>query len=210
VALTRLIPARYRSLVRELLTFGTVGGINTLLGMVIFNLVLSLGALTANTISTAIATMCSFVLNRHVTYRDRPKTSLRRELPLFVALNMVGLGIQLGILDAAKNLFGLQDSDRLELNIARFAAVLVGTVFLLLTYRTFVFKPKTPAVTPAALDAVPAQARPDGDAIGPEAVDPEITALDELDGETSDEPLAERPMTAEMRPAATPPVTATL
>jgi putative flippase GtrA len=162
VALIRLIPERHRSLLKELVTFGTVGGINTALGQVMFNHVLTLGALTANTISTAIATVCSFVLNRHVTYRHRQRTSLRRELPMFVALNLIGLFIQLGILAAAKHLFGLQDSDRLELNIARFGGVIVGTVFLLLTYRTFVFKkaPEAPEASEAVL-AVPSE--PDDD-----------------------------------------------
>lgn len=152
--LTRLIPERYRSLVKELLTFGTVGGINTILGQVMFNIFLGLGLLTANTISTTIATGCSFVLNRHVTYRHRPRTSLRRELPMFAGLNLIGLGIQLGILDGARDFFDLTSADRLDLNLARFGGVVVGTIFLLLTYRTFVFKaapagPTANAATPA-------------------------------------------------------------
>jgi putative flippase GtrA len=153
VTLTRLIPERHRGLAKELVTFGAVGGVNTALGQVLFNIFLGLGALTANTISTAIATVCSFILNRHVTYRHRPRTSLRRELPLFALLNLVGLGIQLGILAGARHAFDLQNSDRLELNIARFGGVIVGTVFLLLTYRTFVFKKAPAEQLAAAADA---------------------------------------------------------
>jgi putative flippase GtrA len=153
VTLTRLIPERHRSLVAELVTFGTVGAINTALGQVMFNVFFGLGYLVSTTISTAIATVCSFVLNRHITYRHRPRTSLRRELPLFTLLNLIGLGIQLTILAGAKHVFDLNSSDRLELNIARFGAVIVGTVFLLITYRTLVFKKAPVEVVSAAADA---------------------------------------------------------
>jgi putative flippase GtrA len=126
--------------VKEVVTFGTVGAVNTLLGLAIFNLVFTLGALTAQTISTVIATGVSYVLNRHVTYRHRPRTALRRELPLFALFNLIGLGLQLGLLALGRWGFHLNHDDRLGLNLVRFGGVAVGTVFLLLTYRTFVFK----------------------------------------------------------------------
>jgi putative flippase GtrA len=148
-----LIPERHRSLIVEIVTFGAVGAINTALGQLLFNIFLHRGALTANTISTAIATVCSFVLNRHVTYRHRPKTALRRELPLFALLNLIGFGIQQAIIAGATHAFNLQTSDRIELNAARFGAVIVGTIFLLLTYRTFVFKKAPAEQVAAAADA---------------------------------------------------------
>ncbi len=189
--LNGLIPERHRSLVKELVTFAAVGGVNTALGQILFNVFFGMGALTANTISTAIATVCSFVLNRHITYRHRARTSLRRELPLFIGLNLVGLGIQLGILDGARRIFDLDNADRLGLNIARFGGVAVGTVFLLITYRTLVFKKKAPVT-------VPTQATPDDEPITAiEAVlglppededDAEFSILTEpLEAELSDE-----------------------
>lgn len=144
VRLLRIVPERYRNLLRELLAFGFAGAVNTGLGFLIFNLLLGMGSLTANAISTACATASSFTLNRHVTYRHRPRTKLRRELPLFVFFNLIGLGLQQVIMGGGKWAFGLAETDRLELNMVRVAAVVVGTVFLLLTYRTFVFK-KAPA-----------------------------------------------------------------
>ena len=168
--LIRLIPERHRDLVKELLTFGTVGAINTGLGQLLFNVFFGLGWLTSSVISTGIATVCSFILNRHITYRHRQRTSLRRELPLFIGLNLIGRGIQVGILDGLRRIFDIADADRLEFNIARFGGVIVGTIFLLLTYRTFVFKAKKPeanaievlAVEVLAVDVlgveVPAQA----------------------------------------------------
>jgi len=156
VPLNRLIPERHRGLVKELLTFGTVGAINTALGQVLFIVFFGLGWLASSVISTAIATVCSFTLNRHVTYRHRLRTSLRRELPLFIGLNLVGLGIQVGILDGARRIFDIASSDKVEFSIARFGGVIVGTIFLLLTYRTFVFKAKKPEI--AAVVEVPVQA----------------------------------------------------
>lgn len=151
VLLLRVIPERHRSLIRELAAFGFAGAVNTALGFLIFNWLLGIGSLTANAISTACATGTSFVLNRYVTYRHRPRTSLRRELPLFVFFNLIGLGLQQLIMASGKWAFGLAETDRLELNMVRVGAVAVGTIFLLLTYRTFVFK-KAPEM---AIDLAP-------------------------------------------------------
>jgi putative flippase GtrA len=144
-----MIPARHRPLVRELLTFGFAGVINTAFGFTVFNLLFGLGSLTANAISTAAATGCSFVLNRYITYRHRPRTSLRRELPIFALVNLAGLGLQQGIMALGKVSLGLPDSARLELNGVRMVSVVLGTVFLLLCYRTFVFR-KAPVAAPTS------------------------------------------------------------
>jgi putative flippase GtrA len=192
VTLIRIVPERHRKLVRELVTFGAVGAINTLFGQIIFNVLLGLGALTASTISTIIATGLSYVLNRHVTYRHRPRTSLRRELPLFVGFNLIALGLQLGILAVARTIFDLQNSDRLELNIARFGGVAVGTVFLLLTYRTFVFKAEktAPAAQPSVVDTVaalvPSQGGPGLSVVGAEHLDEFAELTDPLEAELVD------------------------
>jgi hypothetical protein len=57
-----------------------------------------------------------------------------------VFFNLIGLALQQAIMAGGKWMFGLTEADRLELNILRVGAVVVGTLFLLLTYRTFVFK----------------------------------------------------------------------
>jgi putative flippase GtrA len=168
VRLLRIVPERYRSLVRELVTFGFAGAVNTGLGFLIFNWLLSAGTLvlTANAIATACATGTSFVLNRYVTYRHRPRTSLRRELPLFVFFNLIGLGLQQLIMASGKWIFGLSEADRLELNLIRVGAVAVGTVFLLLTYRTFVFKKAPEMAIDLAPEVVVAEDLADAVAIG--------------------------------------------
>jgi putative flippase GtrA len=123
--------------------------INTAFGFALFNLLFGMGSLTANAISTAAATGCSFVLNRFITYRHRPRTPLRRELPMFAFINLVGLGIQQGIMALGKVSLDLGASDRLEFNGVRLVATAVGTIFLLLCYRTFVFR-KEPAQAPTS------------------------------------------------------------
>jgi len=140
VHLLRVLPDRHRKLVRELVSFSFAGAVNTAFGFLLFNLLFSMGSLTANAISTAGGTATSFVLNRHITYRHRPRRSLRHELPLFVAVNLIGLGIQQAVMAMAKVIFDLQSTDRLEFNLARVVSVIVGTVFLLLSYRSVVFR----------------------------------------------------------------------
>jgi len=156
------MPDRYRKLARELLSFSFAGAVNTAFGFLLFNLLFGLGSLTANAISTAGGTATSFVLNRHITYRHRPRRLLRHELPLFIAVNLIGLGIQQAVMAIAKVMFDLQADDRLEFNLARVVSVIFGTVFLLLSYRYLVFRkakvqftpdiaPISPPVTVAAM-----------------------------------------------------------
>jgi putative flippase GtrA len=140
VHLLRVLPDRHRKLIRELVSFSFAGMVNTAFGFLLFNLLFSMGSLTANAISTAGGTATSFVLNRHITYRHRPRRSLRHELPLFAAVNLIGLGIQQAVMAMAKVIFDLQSTDRLEFNLARVVSVIVGTVFLLLSYRSVVFR----------------------------------------------------------------------
>ncbi len=139
--LLRGLPDRYQRLARELLAFGFAGVVNTAFGFLLFNLLFSsMGSLWANAVSTAGGTATSFVLNRYITYRHRPRRSLRQELPLFGVVNLIGLGIQQGIMALAKVTFNLQSTDRLEYNLVRVVSVAIGTVFLLLCYRYLVFR----------------------------------------------------------------------
>jgi putative flippase GtrA len=146
VRLLRFVPDRHQRLAHELVAFGLAGVFNTAFGFLLFNLLFnSLGSLWANAVSTAGGTATSFILNRNITYRHRPRRALRQELPLFVVVNLVGLGIQQGVMALAKVSFDLQSTDRLEFNLARVVSVIIGTVFLLLSYRYLVFRKDRPA-----------------------------------------------------------------
>jgi putative flippase GtrA len=93
----RKLDEAVRLLIHEILKFGTVGVINFILDVAIFNLlrieVLPNKPLTCKAISTAIAATSSYFMNRHWTWRHRARTGVARELPLFVLLSAVGLGI---------------------------------------------------------------------------------------------------------------------
>ncbi|MFE9652891.1 GtrA family protein [Micromonospora sp. NPDC006431] len=139
----RLLPERWRKFIHEALKFGIVGGINTVINYAVFNaLALTVfrdGQLKATVVATIVATITSYLMNRHWTYRDRPKSALRREYVLFFLFNATGLLIELGVLAAAKYGFGV--TSLLMLNIAKTGGVLLATMFRFWSYRTFVFQP---------------------------------------------------------------------
>jgi putative flippase GtrA len=139
----------------EFAKFGTVGVINTVLNYAVFNaLILTIfaqGQLKANVIATVIATTASYFMNRHWTYRDRPKSALRREYALFFVFNLAGLVIELGVLALSK--YGLGLTSLLALNIAKTFGLGLGTIFRFWAYRTFVFP--VAALNPAAVPGQP-------------------------------------------------------
>lgn len=150
--LVRLLPERWQKFVREALKFGIVGGINTVINYAVFNAlaltVFSDGQLKAAVVATIVATITSYLMNRHWTYRDRPKSAMRREYALFFLFNATGLLIELGVLAAAK--YGLGMTSLLALNVAKTGGVVLATLFRFWSYRTFVFQP---APAPADRDA---------------------------------------------------------
>ncbi|MFF5177451.1 GtrA family protein [Micromonospora sp. NPDC000316] len=145
--LVRLLPERWQKFINEALKFGIVGGINTVINYAVFNAlaltVFADGQLKATVIATIVATITSYLMNRHWTYRDRPKSALRREYVLFFLFNATGLFIELGVLAAAK--YGLGMNSLLALNLAKTVGVLLATLFRFWSYRTFVFQPIAPA-----------------------------------------------------------------
>jgi putative flippase GtrA len=155
--LVRLLPERWQKFIHEALRFGAVGGINTVVNYAVFNAlaltVLANGQLKATVIATIVSTTTSYLMNRHWTYRDRQRSTMRREYLLFFFFNAAGLAIELAVLAAAK--YGLGLTGLLALNAAKTLGLVLGTVFRFWTYRTFVFQS---AVSPvgAAGDATPA------------------------------------------------------
>jgi putative flippase GtrA len=141
--LARLLPERWQKVVHEALKFGIVGGINTVINYAVFNaLALTVfrdGQLKATVVATLVATVTSYLMNRHWTYRDRPGSALKREYALFFLFNGAGLLIELGVLAVAK--YGLGVTSLLMLNVAKTGGVLLATLFRFWSYRTFVFQP---------------------------------------------------------------------
>lgn len=142
----RPVSSRVRKLLAEVTSFGVIGGINFLVDLGIFNVLIWIGSLKATVVSTVVAATVSYVLNRAWTYRDRPRSALRREYTLFFVFNLIGLGIQLGTIGLAH--YGLGMDARWQLNAAKVAGIALGTVFRFFAYRTWVFRATPDAVTP--------------------------------------------------------------
>lgn len=177
----RLVPlplSRYRERLQkvagEFAKFGTIGVINTFVNYAVFNaLILTIfahGQLKANVVATVVATSASYFMNRHWTYRDRPKSALRREYTLFFTFNLAGLVIELGVLALSK--YGLGLTSLLALNVAKTFGLGLGTIFRFWAYRTFVF----PAVAPTGPPPAVATARRESEVDGVEQEFDELTA----------------------------------
>lgn len=148
--LTRLgLSGAVHRLAQEVAKFGVIGAIAFVVDVGVFNL-LRLGGpgaasglldekpLTAKTVSTIVATTVAYFGNRYWTFRDRGRSSLRREYVLFFALNGVGLLIALACLGFSHYLLGLTSplADNISANVVGLG---LGTLFRFWSYRRFVF-----------------------------------------------------------------------
>lgn len=144
---------------REMVTFGFVGVLNLLIDVGLFN-VLLLGlrhdAAVAKAVSTTAATVSSYFMNRHWTWRDRTRSGMHRELPLFVALSAVGLGIAEACLWISHDLLGYTSA--LADNVAANGfGLALGMVWRFLSFKKWVFT--APLVPAEPVDAGSAAAR---------------------------------------------------
>jgi len=152
------VPARFHKIGDEIAKFGTIGLINIGVNSAVVNLLwltpwLHGSQVKAKAIATIVAATSAYFMNRHWTYRNRPKSSLRREYTLFFAFNLVGLFIEVGAVSVAK--YWLHRTDLLVLNIFSLLGIALGTLFRFWAYRTHVFK-----LEPASASASTASASP--------------------------------------------------
>jgi putative flippase GtrA len=189
----RFVPERFRKIAGELMKFGAVGVVNTLLDYAVLNLLLMIGPLKAKVVATVIATTASYFMNRHWTFTSRDRAGVRREYVLFFGLNLVGLAIQLAVLGAAKYGLGFTEhggvDDRLALNIANAFGIAIAMIFRFWAYRAFVFKmaPQTDELTAdvaaaevALADVVVTPVPRDVAPVPRDPADPSVTLDDEL------------------------------
>ncbi len=138
---------RLRDLSHEFAKFGIIGGLGLIVDVGTFNLlrfagdpgVLEHKPLTAKGISVAVATVVTYLGNRHWTWRDRAHSGARREVTLFFLLNGVGMLIAVGCLAVSHYLLDLRSplADNISANVV---GLVLGMVFRFWTYRTFVFR----------------------------------------------------------------------
>ncbi len=132
--------ARYAIRIHEIAKFGVVGGIGFLVQLGVTDgahLGLGVGALTAVVVGYIVATVVTFLGNRHWAFKHRQGKGLGHETTLFVLLNVVGLGIQEAVVATVH--YGLHMTDPLSYNVANIVGIGLGTLFRLWSYRKWVF-----------------------------------------------------------------------
>ncbi|MGI8335316.1 GtrA family protein [Actinomadura scrupuli] len=132
----------YPGFVRELVTFGMVGTLGTLITFVGANLMrhwVGDGPLIGVVLPTMTATLVSYLLNRRWTFKDSCSDGSHREIAVFFALNGVGLVIQ--TLCMGFRTYSLHLDGALSYNIAMLAGTLLGAAFRYWSYRKWIFVP---------------------------------------------------------------------
>jgi putative flippase GtrA len=153
--------ARYAQRIHEIAKFGVVGSIGFIVQLGVtdgVHLGLGVGALTAVIVGYVVATVVTFLGNRHWAFKHRQGKGLSHETLMFVMLNVVGLGIQEAVVATVH--YGLHMTDPLSYNVANILGIGLGTLFRLWSYRKWVFlevneEPAeiAPTVLPAELPA---------------------------------------------------------
>lgn len=131
---------------KELGKFGVIGLVAYVIDLAVFNLLRFAGGegplfdkpLTAKVISVLVATTFAYFGNRHWTFRDRTRSSFRREYTLFFVFNAVGMVISLSCLWISHYLLGFESAlaDNISANVI---GLVLGTVFRFWGYHNWVF-----------------------------------------------------------------------
>ncbi len=150
--------SRIRTLLPELLKFGIVGGIGTVVdlgGAALLHGKYHVEPLAAKAVSTSFATVLTYLGSRFWTFKHRENQELKREAVLFIVLNLVGLAIAEVVVGLVT--YGLGLHGQLEYNAASFIGTGFGTIFRYFAYRRWVFlAPGERAdAAPAAVPQVP-------------------------------------------------------
>lgn len=167
-----------RSRLLELTRFLSVGAVAFVVDLGLFN-VLRFGPgrlledkpLTAKIISVAVATLVSWLGNRHWTFSQHRTTHRGRELTLYAAINVLGVFIGIGTLAFSHYVLNLRTP--LEDNISTVLGIVLGTIVRYVGYKKLVFTTRAPArEAPTPARGVQPAPRPavglgDGD-IGPQ------------------------------------------
>ena len=138
---------RLRRLAHEAMKFGVVGSVGYVIDVSLFNVLRYAGnpgilhhkPLTAKAVSVAVATVVTYLGNRHWTWRNRERSGARREVTLFFLLNGIGLLIAVGCLAISHYVLDLRSplADNISANVV---GLLLGMAFRFWSYRTFVFR----------------------------------------------------------------------
>ena len=131
---------------KELGKFGVIGLVAYIIDLTIFNVLRFAGGegplydkpLTAKVVSVLAATTFAYFGNRHWTFKDRSRSSFRRQYTLFFVVNAVGMIISLSCLWVSHYLLGFESAlaDNISANVI---GLVLGTVFRFWGYHNWVF-----------------------------------------------------------------------
>lgn len=134
---------------REVASFGVVGALAFVVDTGGYNLLVfglpadSQGGpmaqwpVTASVVATSVATVFSWLGNRHWTYRHQRRAKVAHEFGLFAFVNVIGIVITAGTVLLSRELLGLESV--LSDNVARISGWVLATLFRFVTYRKYVF-----------------------------------------------------------------------
>ncbi|REE99336.1 GtrA family protein [Thermomonospora umbrina] len=140
------VTARRPSFLRELLRFGTVGTLGTVITIGGANLMRGRvweGPIVTVLLPTMVATLFSYLANRHWTFRHRDSDGSGREMAVFFGLNGVGMLIQ--ALCAGFTFYTLGLRDAVSYNVALLVGLGLASGWRYWSYRKWVFTPAAPA-----------------------------------------------------------------
>jgi putative flippase GtrA len=131
----------FEHLIHEIAKFGVVGAFAFVLTIGLsngFHFGANLGPLTSFSLATAIAAVASYFANRHWTWRHKDATGVRRELPLFLALSLIGLAISDIPVGISEYVLGYHSA--LAYNISStLIGTMLGTIWRFWAFRRWVF-----------------------------------------------------------------------
>lgn len=124
---------------QEKLRFGFVGVINTLVdfGLLFTLRYLGLPSMTANFVSTSVAFILSFGLNKNVVFRAKG-SDIRREVTLFIITTLFGLWVLQTIVITVVDLVAPTSS--ISLFVGKVLATIVTICWNYIMYSRVVFK----------------------------------------------------------------------
>ena len=106
--------------------FAVVGGIGAVIDVSVLNLmhkVFGWPLLWANTLSVSVAILSNFTWNRLWTFPESRSRRKREQLPQFVLVNVIGLGINNVIVVGLDALLSHLIADPWDYNLAKFIAI---------------------------------------------------------------------------------------
>lgn len=128
----------------EVVSFLAVGGVGYIVDVTAFNYLRSAPVLigmdpsVAKSLAVGLAMIVTYIGNRAFTWRGESARGRRREVVLFVAFNVIGLGFSVLTLAVSHDLLGLTSrfADNISANVIGLA---LGTTFRYWSYKKYVF-----------------------------------------------------------------------